>query len=321
MKKISVIWFLCFLCLVSNCQAVKTDQAISKELTQTTTQAAEITDETALSKDAEPVALTKTTAARAVPTKTPMPPPAPTPTVPSWERILPLYSMPLPAAKAAVEELLKTNGGCSLPCWWGIEPGKTSYTDAIDQFSPLSTFIYVKKNDENGSLDAEFQFPVPETNSSREFSIIFTVEKGIVQQIEINPGTVHRFTISQVLNDYGVPEEVWVEGLIDPTSNNPFTLFLYYPGLGIEVTYWVDAVVQGDNLLVCPGSIPPTILVLWKPDGVEDFIGFTKRSYDLSYIKDEKRELIPLEQITSQTLEDISKSGCFKTPKNIWPTR
>jgi len=234
---------------------------------------------------------------------------------------MPPFSMPLPSAKAAVEELLQTNGGCSLPCWWGIEPGKTSYTNAFDQFSPLTTYIYVKKNDENGSLDAEFQFPVPETNSSREFSIRFTVEKGIVQQIEVNPGTVRRFTFSQVLNDYGVPGEVWIEGLIDPTSNNPFTLFLYYPGLGIEVTYWVDAVVQGDNLLVCPGSIPPTILVLWKPDGVEDFIGFTERTYDLSYIKDEKRELIPIEQITRQTLEDISKSGCFKTPKNIWPTR
>ena len=321
MKKIKNLLFLCFLCLAASCQAAKTDQPALEELTQTTAQAAETTGGTASSNDVEPTALTKTAAARAVPTKTPMPPPTPTPTVPSWERIMPPFSMPLPTAKAAVEELLKTNGGCSLPCWWGIEPGKTSYTNAFDQFSPLSTFIYVKKNDENGSLDAEFQFPVPETNSSREFSIRFTVEKGIVQQIEVNPGTVRRFTFSQVLNDYGVPGEVWIEGIIDPTSNNPFWIFFYYPDKGISAVFDLDGLNLGETIKLCPGSELPTMLALWKPTSKDTFLDFAGKTNFLKYIKEEKRSLVPLHEVTPLSLTQIAARGCFSTSRKIWKAR
>ena len=172
-----------------------------------------------------------------------------------------------------------------------------------------------------GWLDAEFRFPEPGANSSQEITITYKVENEIIQLIEINPGDINQYLFSQLLKDYGNPEEVWVEGLIDPTSNNPFIVYFYYPQKGIIATFWVDAVDLGDKLQVCPGKISPIVLVLWEPDGFESFIDFTGNTYGLDYIRKENRSLISLEQSTNQTLVEISESNCFETPKKLWPVR
>lgn len=324
MKKVIILLLLGILCFfVASCGVQKTNQPATSKSTQTITQTVVNTVKMVPVTIVEATKMipTQNASVRVAPTRTQTPFPMFSPTMASWLRVTPYASVPLPTAKADVAELLKTNGGCALPCWWGIEPAKTSYMTAFKKLSPLSTFITVKKNDEVGSLDAEFRFPVPETNSSHELTITYKVEKEIIQLIEVNPGKVNLYRFSQFLKDYGDPEEVWVEGLIDPSSNNPFILFFYYPKKGIVATFWVDAIDQGDKLQVCPGSIPPTLLVLWEPDDIESFVDFTGKTYELSYIKKEKRSLISLDQVTKQTLNEIGKSNCFETLKNIWPAR
>jgi hypothetical protein len=324
MKKIIILLLLAILSIfVVSCQVRKTDRPTTEEIPQATTQTAVDTIEKVPSMIIEAITMTPTQSStvRVSPTRTQTPLPMPSLTIYSWERVTPNGPVPLSTAKANVAELLKTNGGCSLPCWWGIEPAETSYTTAFNKLSFLTSFIAVKKSDESGSLDAEFRFPVPETISSRELTITYKVEHEIIQLIEVNPGQVHQYRFSQLLKDYGDPEEVWVEGLIDPTSNNPFTIFFYYRINGIVATFWVDATDKGDKLQVCPGSLPPTILILWEPDGIESFIDFTGKTYDLAYVKKEKRSLISLEQATEQTLVEISESNCFETPKESWPAR
>lgn len=324
MKKLKIFLGLGILCVfVASCGVRKTDQSATSKSTKTITQSVVNTVEMVPSTivEATKMILTQRATVQVVPTRTQTPLPTSSPTMSSWVRMTPYAPVLLPTAEAGVAELLKTNGGCTLPCWWGIEPAKTSYLTAFNQLSPFSTFIAVKKNDEIGSLVAEFRFPVPEMNSSRELTITYKVENEIIQLIEVNPVKVNLYRFSQFLKDYGDPEEVWVEGLIDPNSNNPFTLFFYYPKKGIEATFWVDAIDQGDKLRVCPGSIPATLLVLWKPDGIESFVDFAGKTYELSYIKKERRLLISLDQVTRLTLNEIGKSNCFETPKNIWPAR
>lgn len=259
--------------------------------------------------------------------KTPTPSPTLMPTATRTDRSTatatrePLPTLPPAEALEKVRELLETNGGCTFPCWWGIEPSRTSFMTVFNQFSPLTTFIAIKKTDDMGSLDAEFRFPVSETNSNQELTITYKVVNGIIQLIEIYPGNINQFRFNQILKDYGDPEEVWVEGLIDPTSSNPFTIFFYYPRKGIIATFWVDATDLGDMLQICPGSISSIILVLWEPNGFESFNDITGKTYGLAYIKKENRSLISLEQATNQTLVEISESNCFETPKKLWPSR
>ena len=305
MKKIKVLLLLGILCIyIVSCQ-----------------EATETVVESSPTVDSATTTPTQLTAVPELPKSTPTLLPMLTPTQASWVAWTPNAPVPLPTAKANVEDLLKTNGGCSLPCWWGIEPGKTYFTTAFKQLSPFTTFIAVREINDMVSLDAEFRFPVSETNSSRELTIVYKVENEIIRLIEIYPSEINQYRFGQLLKDFGDPEEVWVEGLIDPTSNNPFIVYFYYPQKGIIATFWVDATDLGEKLQMCPGPISPIVLVLWEPDGYEDFRDFTRKTYGLAYIKKENRSLISLEQATDRTLVEIRESNCFETPKELWPVR
>ena len=39
-------------------------------------------------------------------------------------------------AKPRIIEMLQTNAGCRLPCWWGITPGKTRWEEVHALLSP-----------------------------------------------------------------------------------------------------------------------------------------------------------------------------------------
>ena len=53
-----------------------------------------------------------------------------------------------------VSDLLTNNGGCKLPCWWGIMPGETSWANAENILAPLAYGRYSQKMGKN--FDAAF---------------------------------------------------------------------------------------------------------------------------------------------------------------------
>jgi hypothetical protein len=239
----------------------------------------------------------------------------------SWITLTPQSPEPEPTAKAMVEELLRTNSGCKLPCWWGIEPGTTEYTSAIKDLSPLAASIAIKEIDSVGSLIVDLLFPVPETIYPGFLGQRYRVDNSIIQQLEVMPGNVESYTFNRLLQDYGKPEEVWLDGLIDPSSDNPFSIFFYYPEKGIIASFGFNAVDLGNVLRLCPDSTPANQLILWKPVVKESFINFVGKTHILAYLRDEKMLLIPLEEATDDNLQEIEKHNCFETPKNIWPIR
>jgi hypothetical protein len=51
-------------------------------------------------------------------------------------------TLPAEEMDETIQALIATNGGCFLPCWWGITPGVTSWDDAnhfLLQFNPVIT--------------------------------------------------------------------------------------------------------------------------------------------------------------------------------------
>ena len=70
-------------------------------------------------------------AATLLPTLTPRPTWTPSPTwTPIPTRTPTATPLPFPTLESAemqsfIAEMLSTNGGCELPCWWGITPGET----------------------------------------------------------------------------------------------------------------------------------------------------------------------------------------------------
>ncbi len=56
-------------------------------------------------------------------------------------------------ASARLQDLLKTNAGCRLPCWWGITPGKTTWDEAEEYLKTFTTLSTAQGSNELFAID------------------------------------------------------------------------------------------------------------------------------------------------------------------------
>lgn len=107
----------------------------------------------------------------------------------------------------SIEQLMRTNGNCRLPCWWGIKPGITLWDEA-KQF--LEHIGLVEKSGAASRPPIE-EYVVwywnPGTDDSNATHI--EVINGIVHRIGVAPETSrYIFSLNRILSDYGVPSEI-----------------------------------------------------------------------------------------------------------------
>ncbi len=228
-----------------------------------------------------PVEMTETaTSTQAPPTHTPtatMPPtttttPTLTPTV--TLTLNPLTWTPLPTlsreeSRAMVQELLETNRGCQLPCWWGITPGETDWQTA-QQF--LATFATRIEQVENTPLITRYsvEYHVPGWGYDEGYTE-FSVRDGMVTSMSVNTvGTELSYQLHQVLSVYGKPTEIFLDYDVKFESIT-FYMALYYPEQGNMAIFsgpTESIKIEGtENVLFrfCPQHIGPS-LELWSPD-------------------------------------------------------
>ena len=114
-------------------------------------------------------------------------------------------------ARHHAEELIRNNANCTLPCWWGIVPGKTSWSPAQSLLYQFDQKIYERTADRSEPFKAEALIPVrKEIFSIGRLSHIYTIDHGIVQMIDVYPGEVPEYNLASVMTKYGKPEEIWV---------------------------------------------------------------------------------------------------------------
>lgn len=71
-------------------------------------------------------------------TSTPHGTPLPTPAF-TWTSLPILPTLSTSGADLLISDLLINNGGCKLPCWWGIMPGETPWNEAYQTLSTFAT--------------------------------------------------------------------------------------------------------------------------------------------------------------------------------------
>jgi hypothetical protein len=203
------------------------------------------------------------------PTSTHWPTITPRPT-PSVTRT-PLPTLPPDKALAKLLELLKTNGGCKLPCWWGITPGVTS-SDEAQAF--LATFASKFTEDPSylgyGVLFFVPQNTIPGLLHGEPYGFgVYIDDNGIVEQIH----TWKPYRLSDFLTDFGPPSQVWIYGKSSRTldSNASYTMALFYPDQGI-MAVWNGTAEKRDPIRVCPNRFDPGVfLKLWAPPVTKTF--------------------------------------------------
>ncbi len=182
---------------------------------------------------------------------------------------------PLPPALTKEEalkfviSLQETNGGCELPCWWGITPGETMGKFAKQALSPLRDFMKFFVGYLGGS-EARYEFRLEEYNNIRS-ELIMKDEEQPVGEIwvfsfipdEDRSTRYHeswrRYFLDEVLTRIGTPSDVWLgfgphTGDRDerPPQSIPYfyELYVIYSDLGLILQYAGPAI-QGEPNRAC----------------------------------------------------------------------
>jgi hypothetical protein len=256
--------------------------------------------------------------------------------------------------EAIIQNAIRDNGGCKLPCIWGIDPNKTNPEQAQEFFSRLGKEdregdFYLDKDiyDDMASLYVIIWNELLRTYFNLSYfhreekieNIVLSVE--LTQQHEgrasITPvfgdpyfsELVNYYLLPQVLSRYEIPTKI----LLLTYPDNPdredikplFSMVLLYEDLGFLVEYLFPRESNGDNFIGCPSKTAYITLVSWDANTKPLLENMVQRISGLGINKLNYSEFRTLEDVTTMQIddfEDLFKSNdeqaCISTPKYRW---
>lgn len=255
---------------------------------------------------------------------------------------------PLPTEKAyeRLLDLLQTNGGCELPCWWGIYPGESTIQETRQKVSPLAgifEFSFLSM-ESAGSLsiiypvdDLDFHiyiayYPFPTGNTVETLyistQILRYIDKGNgdYEYREVYDSDAYRqllgnFALSEMLSKLGTPSNIGVRAILpNPPSSQYMSVTLYYPEQGIVALYTMNVEIIDNNVTGCPSQ---SIVSLWlippeAGDNYHEFLSLAGSWESDEFVK-------PLDEVTSMSsnefyeiFKESSTMRCIETPIDIW---
>ena len=273
--------------------------------------------------------------ATASPTATASTTPSPVPTL-----------SPDEVQKLVFESLAVTNGGCRLPCLWGLTPGSTSMDTVyafVRQFGDVqSEDVYVDEDefeDVGGFALAyrknrihtwiRFSYYISEDGGPEQLVLhAFAVEEvdadlpweaGVMPLYdETIPRQFPYYSLPSILTNYGMPDQVFLvvgRDIIDrPYAWQPMILTVYYAEGNFFIEYEFTRYSQGDQYYGCPRQ--SRVRVSAGEAGSPPYKSFQKLLTS-GYA---------LENVTSMTLEEFysiftvpDNTACVYTPMSLWP--
>jgi len=254
--------------------------------------------------------------------------PITTPTViPSpTETTTPISTLLPEKANAYVLDLLRTNGNCDFPCWWGILPGQSSWGQTQLFLRPFALSIS-RFPKSNGNIKYEINFPDPEGRSwnKRLTAFVYVNNVGNVEMMSV---PVQQSNLRDILRVYGVPTEVWIDFIGDfPGGTLEYSIAIYYQdkgimaipgGLGHEVTH------GGKKYLkMCSDEFGKySQLWLWSPQAPKTF-------YDIAFALDLTSpgemgfgrigNVTNLNEAEFYNEFSSDTNSCFETAFDVWP--
>lgn len=256
-----------------------------------------------------------------------------------------------------VFDLLKNNGGCRLPCLWGLTPGQTSdelLNDFVAQFGNIESsndYTHVSNFDNGGVVNITHRENSIQINASlayytdEEGSLSFLTlveyaqfEQEFIDWLNMNVSFIYGdpsfnsalayYFLPQMLTNYGPPFQVMLAPFPDDPQRpdikwKPFSLVLIYPDKGIFVEYEMKRESNGVEYYGCPDK-SHFRLSTWSPNGeiyiisIIQLAGMHMNELTIDYYK-------TLEEATSlsrdefyQIFGDPHNTQCIKTPISIW---
>lgn len=220
-----------------------------------------------------------------------------------------------------LQDVLKNNANCLLPCWWGISPGKTTWKDARSFLSKFNNLGSDKGSNELFFVSVHLPLPEEKGTLSHTYKIKNDVVIGINAYVYDWSPFLY---LSNILTEYGPPDEILLKTFRNAeTGSQPFQVDLFYAKLGILLEYSGGNLnTVGDNLQNCFDNLYSPFIFIWsvdEPITVDEAI-------DKYLIQQPMPYPVPLDKATSMnifTFYEIYKNpdntSCLETPLELWP--
>ena len=268
--------------------------------------------------------LTASQTATLTPTFTETSTPTMSPTLQPTETIT--LSTPLTDAQIELNiiDSLKNNANCPLPCWWGIRPGSTSWSDAsatLQRFGLQPSFDTI-----SGAYTLIYMFP-SYTNRDMTFRIDLFVENDHVRTINFESEGYTNFASfkkiytnlapEQIMAAYGPPDQVDATGGFG-SKGVYYDLSFYYDHLGFRVSY--SGIAPAIAFQSKTASFCPT----FGPKGnLSGSVNLELASNNVALTHE--GSTVNLEKFGSMTPQDLynlyirnQDDVCFDTPIDLW---
>lgn len=268
--------------------------------------------------------------------------PAPSATV----RVIP--TLTVEDAHIQLIDLLANNGGCRLPCFWGITPGATTNQEAMAILAPLSSRSdYNVFHPRSGTISLNDRLKDSQlldiyisylANQDYVYGINFEA-RDMKKLVEEHGGEysfqdvfdssdfgekLDFYMLHQVLAAYGRPNSVllttWGKIPTPRYGQGNFNLILLYPEQGIAVQYTTEMRVVGNNVEGCLANahVEMSLFPSGNAADFEEYLAPTDWKGRLAYYK-------PLEEVTSLSIDEFYQlyrqptEKCLATPAHLWP--
>jgi len=238
------------------------------------------------------------------------------------------------SAYAELEKIFRDNH-CKFPCWWGIEPGKTSVSDAE---SNLKEYYRIAPSEvlKNGLLlDLGVliiqQENIPQVNALRiREQVLRKITGGYdwVYDEQTYTDLLGAYSLKSILNSYGLPSDIFatVEIYVSEANAPDFMMiWLLYPEKGFIAKYTANAELNNDIVTGCPTE---SFFNFWlfSPDTSENYKQLKQLDPDLGYIfptlSERTKPILEAFGISVAKFYEIftgSNDECLETPYKIWP--
>jgi hypothetical protein len=238
-------------------------------------------------------------------------------------------------------ELLSTNGGCELPCFWGIVPGKMIWETARQLLSHFVFWITDIPQQEIISHWVSLTIRTEDKNSIN-IELALLEKKGIVDSIggvvssDKFDTYIYPYSIKGILTTYSVPTRVWIN--LNPGEEEApiirYSLWLFYEHKGFVVKYQGAALKKDVFYQICPAQ-PHYNYLMGSSNFSEEFnmVWFDIQSPEnqnpleelVTSAGDEFPAIKPIEEATRmrsfefyQLLMKDQEPACFDTQSAIW---
>ena len=254
-------------------------------------------------------------------------------------------TLPINEARKRLLVLLTDNGGCRLPCLWGITPGKSTYQEAQATFVPLSVLsVLTSFIPEGGAIFPIYPHGDLTLNINAGFSVNASSDNQIVSRVGFQARELKKvdnmstdvfdspffveqlgyYMLPNILTQYGEPTTVMLSTMAKlPSSGVPggFKILLLYPDQGILVNYTMQMQIVGESIMGCPSN-SHIEFELYPPGHADSFFDLLEPSGWTQIIQ---KTYKPIEEATSMSQEDFYRifsqqtNECILTPASLWP--